>query len=79
MNYSVPILLSFLGIIFCILFLLFANGIIKMPEIKTETPVSSIDEIFKELESMPVSEIQKLKIKLEKILKKQDIIVPVLP
>jgi hypothetical protein len=81
MKYSIPIIISFTISIFLILLILFGNGIIKMPEFKTETPVSSskIDEIFKELESMPVSEIRKLKIKLEKILKRQDIIMPVLP
>jgi outer membrane lipoprotein-sorting protein len=81
MNYSIPIILSLAIIIFLVCFLLFANGVIKIPEIKTETPVSSskIDEVFKELESMSASEIQKLKIRLEKILKKQDFILPVLP
>lgn len=79
MSYSIPIILSLTMIIFLVWFLLFANGIIKMPETKTEIPLSKIDEIFKELENMPVSEIQKLKIRLEKILKRQDIILPVLP
>lgn len=79
MNYSIPIILSLIIVIFCVCFLLFANGVIKMPEIKTEIPLSKIDEIFKELESMPVSEVQKLKIRLEKIFKKQDVIMPVLP
>jgi len=79
MNYSIPIILSLTIITFLVCFLLFANGIIKMPETKTEMPVSSIDEIFKELESMPVSEIQKLKTKVEKIFKRQDIIMPLLP
>lgn len=59
--------------------ILFGNGIIKMPEFKTEAPVSKIDEILKELESMPVSKIQELKIKIEKILKKQNIIMPIIP
>jgi hypothetical protein len=61
--------------------MLYGEGIIKMPEFKTEAPVSSskIDEILKELENMPVSKIQELKIKLEKIFKKQNIIMPVLP
>lgn len=79
MNYSIPIVLSLVAVIFCVCFLLFVNGVIEMPEIKTEVPLSKIDEILKELESMPFSEIQKLKIELEKIFKKQNIIMPVLP
>ena len=81
MNYSIPMIISFIIIVFMVFLILFGNGIIKMPEFKTETPVSSskIDEILKELESMPVSEIQKLKTKVEKIFKRQDIIMPVLP
>jgi hypothetical protein len=76
MKYSIPIIISFTISVFLILLLLFGNGIIKIPEIKTEIPSSKIDEILKELESMPVSDLQKLKFEIEKIFKNKGVVLP---
>ena len=77
MNYSIPIVLSLIVIIFCVCFLLFANGVIKMPETKTEIlPKSNIDKILEELENLSSLDLQKLKLKIEKIFKNKGVILP---
>lgn len=68
MNYNTPIIFCFVMIVISTIMFLYINGIIKMPEPKTEN--FFIDDIMKELRSLPDIEIEKLKIDLKSIFEK---------